>query len=204
MAFEGHLEVASWMMVVAAGFDFLDGFSARLLHSKSYIGKDLDSLADVVSFGVAPAMILFVWMGKDYSGILALLPFLVFIIPALSAIRLAKFNHDDRQLTEFRGLPTPANALFLGFLHFLKPQFPFIDNGYLIIALAIVFSVFLVTDVKMFSLKFSNFKWTDNKIRFIFLLLSAVLLIIFKFGALPLIILLFICLSLINNLTNKK
>ena len=212
MALRNHLEFASTLILVSVLFDFLDGFSARMLNVKSAIGMDMDSLADVFSFGGAPAMILFVWAEQCMESlspamkelwITPLLPYLVFIIPAFSALRLAKFNHDERQVNSFRGLPTPANALFLGFLHFSSETIPFLANFWIIIALIFIFSLLLITDIPMFSLKMANFKWKDNLFRYIFLLIALLLIIIFRLGAFPVIILFYILTSFVYNVIVK-
>ena len=204
MALRGNLELASLLIFVAAFFDFLDGFAARMLNVKSTIGVDMDSLADVFSFGGAPAMILFVWIEQCLGNLppelqamnmVQLIPYIAFIVPAFSAVRLAKFNHDDRQINEFRGLATPANALFLGFLHFSSGNLFFLANVWVLIALTFVFSILLITDVPMFSLKFKNLKIKENISRYIFLLIALILLIIFKLGAFPIIILTYILIS---------
>ena len=208
MALRNHLEFASILIFVAALFDFLDGFSARLLNSQSDIGVDMDSLADVISFGGVPAMILLVWAEQCMENLppaiqefwlTPLLPYIVFVIPVFSAIRLAKFNHDNRQINSFRGLPTPANALFLGFLHFSAETIPFLTNFWVVIALAFIFSILLITDIPMFALKMKNFKWKENAFRYIFLAISLLLVIILKLGAFPVIILLYILISFIYN-----
>ena len=212
MALRNHLEFASILILVAALFDFLDGFAARMLDVKSAIGTDMDSLADIISFGVTPAMILLVWAEQCMENlppstqtlwIIPLLPYTVFIIPAFSAIRLARFNQDKRQTNNFRGLPTPANALFLGFLHFSFEAIPFVANFWVIIALTFIFSILLITDIPMFSLKMINFKWKTNMLRYIFLLISLILIIIFKLGAFPVIILFYILVSFIYNILVK-
>jgi len=212
MALRNHLEFASILIFVAALFDFLDGFSARILGVKSAMGTDMDSLADVFSFGGAPAMILFVWAEQCMERlppatqelwITSLLPYIVFIVPAFSAVRLAKFNHDERQHNSFRGLPTPANAFFLGFLHFSSEAIPFLANFWVIIALAFIFSILLITDIPMFSLKMTSLKWKDNALRYLFLLISIILIVIFKLGAFPIIILFYILSSFLYNIIVK-
>lgn len=212
MALRGNLEMASLLLFVCATFDFLDGFAARMLKVKSDIGVDMDSLADVFSFGGAPAMILFVWMEQCLTNLppylqemnaIQLLPFLAFIVPGFSAVRLARFNHDDRQINEFHGLPTPANALFLGFLHYSADTIPFLSNFWVVLTLSVVFSLLLITDISMFSLKFKNLNFKENLTRYIFLLISLILIVIFKLGAFPIIILSYILLSFVMNLIKK-
>jgi len=205
MALRGNLEVASLLIFSAAFFDFLDGFAARMLKVHSVIGVDMDSLADVVSFGTAPAMILFVWMeqclhslapGVQSFFLVPYLPYFAFIVPAFSALRLANFNHDERQHTEFIGLPTPANALFLGFLHFSADELPFVADFWVLLVLTFIFALLLIVNIPMFSLKLKSFKIKGNEIKYSFLLISLILLIIFKLGAFPIIILTYILMSL--------
>lgn len=218
MALRGNLETAAILLFVCAMFDFLDGFAARMLKVNSDIGVDMDSLADVFSFGGAPSMILFVWMEKCLTNLppdlqsmifFQCLPFLAFIVPGFSALRLARFNHDERQVNEFHGLPTPANALFIGFLPFSAASIPFLSNLWVLLALTFIFSFLLVTDIPMFSLKFKNLKWKENLTRYIFLFISLVIIVLFKIesgsilGAFPVIILSYILLSFVMNLIKK-
>lgn len=204
-ATRGMLGVASLMILLSATFDFFDGFSARMLKVQSPMGVDMDSLADIVSFGVAPTTIVFVFLTQLVGTLppamrdswVHFLPFCVFVVPALSAFRLAKFNHDERQHEEFRGLATPANALFIGFLHFSARSIPVFSNFWVVLSLVLIFAVLLVTDLPMFSLKFKNLRFKENLVRYIFLLLAAVLLLIFRLGACPIIILVYILTSLI-------
>jgi len=177
-------------------FDFFDGMAARLLKVSSPIGKELDSLADMVSFGVIPAVILYHLFQTDESYAL-----IAFLVAIFSALRLAKFNIDENQATEFIGLPTPANALFLSSLVFVRENEILGEaiNDYSLIAIAIIFSLLLVAPVKLFSLKFSSLSWSENKIRMVFLIISAILLITLGITGLPLIILIYIILSLIKN-----
>jgi len=192
--------LAAIFVMFAAILDFMDGLAARLLHAYSALGKELDSLADVVSFGVAPGFVLFSFLSRVTGSYWAMFAFL---IPIFSALRLAKFNIDERQTTSFLGLPTPANAIFWVFLissmrmHYLDY---FTLNGFLIttIILISIFCFLLVSEIPMFSLKFKNISWKDNNIRFIFLLVSIALVVWFKFKAFPLIIVLYITLSLLN------
>lgn len=203
MAFEARYELALLFIVVSALFDFLDGLAARALHAYSAIGKDLDSLADDVSFGVAPSLIVFSLLKEmHYPSCLApvagVLPYLAFLIAVFSALRLAKFNNDTRQTTSFIGLPVPANALFwaslvAGFHPFLiSEEF----HPLYLLALVGLFSWLLVSEIPMFSLKFKNFSWKGNKVSFCFLLLSALLLVILQIKGFAAAILCYILISL--------
>lgn len=207
----GFLKLAAIMIILAAMFDFFDGFSARLLKVQSPIGVDLDSLADVFSFGGAPTMIIFVWLEQcmqnlppaEVNGFVRCLPFLAFLIPAFSAYRLAKFNHDDRQHTEFLGLPTPANALFLGFLPLSADKLTFVNNFWMVLAFILLFCVLLISELPMFSLKFKDFKWKGNQVRFIFLIVAAILFALFRLGSFPIIILVYLLISITIFALNK-
>lgn len=200
----GFLKLAALFIILAALFDFFDGFTARLLKVQSPMGVDLDSLADVFSFGGAPAMIIFVWLEQCVMNLppfyadnqwVRLLPYLAFLIPAFSAFRLAKFNHDERQHSDFYGLPTPANALFVGFLPLSADKLPYVNNFWAILVLMLVFCVLLVSDLPMFSLKFKHFKWKDNEVRYSFIILAVILFAIFRLGSFPIIILSYILIS---------
>jgi len=205
-AFQGFLETAALLILGAAALDFLDGFAARLLNAKSVIGPDLDSLADVISFGLAPSVILFVWMSFCFTNLppelqsfpLTLLPYFALLIVPFSVYRLAKFNNDKRQTEEFYGLATPANAFFIGFLPFAANYLPFLDNFWMLLGLTFIFSILLVIDLPMFSLKFTTFNFKKNWVRYLFLLLSAFLLGAFQLAAFPIIVLLYIFISLIQ------
>jgi len=205
MAFHANFEMAMLFIVIGAVFDFFDGLAARLLHAYSNIGKDLDSLADDVSFGVAPALIVFTLFKEinypDYLSFLAnWLPYAAFLIAVFSALRLAKFNNDTRQTTSFIGLPVPANALFWASLVAgCKPIASY--HPLLTLALVCLFSWLLVSEIPMFSLKFKNLSWKDNKIAFIFVIISAILLITLKIAGFAAVIVWYILLSI---LTQKK
>ena len=205
MAFHANFEMAMLFIVIGAVFDFFDGLAARLLHAYSNIGKDLDSLADDVSFGVAPALIVFsLFKQIDYPNYLSFLanwlPYAAFLIAVFSALRLAKFNNDTRQTTSFIGLPVPANALFWASLVAgCKPIASY--HPLLTLALVCLFSWLLVSEIPMFSLKFKNLSWTDNKIAFIFVIISAILLITLKIAGFAAVIVWYILLSI---LTQKK
>lgn len=202
-------EVFSWsyfaagFVWVACVFDFLDGFVARKLNVTSPIGKELDSLADVVSFGLLPSACMFVLIRDQLSyfpefqniPFASYLPFAALLIVVFSALRLAIFNVDETQKDSFRGLPTPANALLITAL-------PFLDNLNLILSpwslliITIGSCWLLVSRIELFALKFKNFTWTDNKLRFTFLILSVSLLAILRVTAIPIIVILYILLSL--------
>jgi len=217
LAFEGYLLYAVYMIFAAAIFDFFDGMSARLLNAYSVMGKELDSLADLVSFGVAPSVIIFHMMKISLFGTVHLPPienltlsefvFLIipFIIAILSGIRLAKFNVDERQSESFIGLAVPANALFFVSMYIISISVTnnlvlgVLANKIFLSILSILFSLLLVAEFPMFSLKVKNLSWSGNKIRYIFIVLSAILLILLHTIAVPAIILLYILLSAINN-----
>lgn len=213
---------AGGLLFFAAIFDFLDGFAARLLHVKSEIGKQLDSLADVISFGLAPGIIMFKLIELSYelapaNVVCKYMPFIAFIIPVFSALRLAKFNVDTRQSDSFIGLATPANGLLIASLPFLlagwavSDLFPlksylfyFVLNSRVLVIYTLVFSYLLISEVPLFAMKFKNFKWNDNKLVFIFLGCSIILILLFYFAAVPIIIFLYIILSVINNFNKKR
>lgn len=205
MAFEGNYRAALGFIILSAIFDFFDGMLARLLKAPSAIGKELDSLADDISFGVAPSLIIFSFL-KEVSypdfllGVKEYIPYLAFLIAVFSGLRLAKFNVDERQTSSFIGLPTPANALFWGALivggyDFLLAHFNVI---YLLIAVCL-FSWLLIAETPMFSLKFKNLSWKDNKISFIFLIVCAPLLIFLGISGFAAIIAWYIILSLFTR-----
>lgn len=207
MAFHANFEMAMLFIVIGAVFDFFDGLAARLLHAYSNIGKDLDSLADDVSFGVAPALIVFSLFKEinypDHLSFLAnWLPYAAFLIAVFSALRLAKFNNDTRQTTSFIGLPVPANALFwASLIAGCKPIASY--HPLLTLALVCLFSWLLVSEIPMFSLKFKNLSWKDNKIAFIFVIISAILLITLKIAGFAAVIVWYILLSILTQKSNK-
>lgn len=182
-AFGGNPKMALVWIIIGAVFDFFDGMSARLLHVSSPIGKELDSLADDVTFGVAPATIIFSELAvMDYPVALEplrpYLPYFAFIVAAFSALRLAKFNLDERQTTSFIGLPTPANALFWGAL--IVGGSDVIESSTwmlpVIMALVLLTSWLLVAEIPMFALKFKQWGWKGNEVKYSFILFSAVVL----------------------------
>lgn len=205
-AFHGHFEWALLMIILGAVFDFFDGMAARALGISSPIGKELDSLADVVTFGVAPSAMLFQLFGlvqypEWLQPLMPYLPYTAFIMAAFSALRLAKFNLDERQTTSFIGLPTPANALFWGSL--IVGQLPFLAsprfNAVFLFLFVLMFSFFLIAEIPLFALKFKNLSWQDNRVKYIFLAGCIVLLLLFMDAtAIACIILWYIALSLLS------
>jgi CDP-diacylglycerol--serine O-phosphatidyltransferase len=184
----------AYFVWAACFFDFLDGFAARALKVSSAIGKELDSLADMVSFGLLPAVFMYKSIEEQLifdPAMPSYLPFAALSISIFSALRLAIFNIDETQKDSFRGLPTPANAIFITALPFLYDF-----SGWVLAGLSVLFSLLLVSRIDLFALKFKDFSWSENRVRFTFLLLSVFLLIGFQQAALPLIIILYILLSL--------
>lgn len=216
-AFQGLYLVAFVCIIMGAVFDFFDGLTARALKVSSPIGKELDSLADVVTFGFAPAAMVFSWLGEcveahsttafdsRLSLVGALLPFLAFLLVAFSALRLAKFNVDERQTSSFIGLPTPANALFWASLVVGYGDFIYgLNYGWLLmIGLVLLSCYLLVADIPMFSLKFKYFAWRANKLRYSFLIASAPMLLLGVGAAVP-IISLYVAVSIIKSLRKKR
>lgn len=208
MAFEAKYELAFMFIMLSAIFDFFDGMLARTFHAYSNIGKDLDSLADNISFGVAPSLVIFsLFKEVQYpvfmESIRDIFPYMAFLISIFSALRLAKFNNDTRQTSSFIGLPVPANALFWSSLSTDSHNFIISDNFnaiYLLI-LVMLFSYLLVSEMPMFSLKFKNLRWKDNKISFIFLLVCIPLLRFLGIGGFSAIVVWYVILSVF---TGKK
>ncbi len=192
---EGHNTHIAYFVWAACVFDFLDGFAARLLKISSPVGKELDSLADVVSFGALPAF--FMYQALVLESPFSFLPYIALLIAVCSALRLAIFNLDETQSDSFKGLPTPANALFITSLPFLQsPAYDVVFNPVMLSVISVLFSLLLISRIDLFALKFKNFSWADNKVRFTFLVLSVLLLLIMQWAALPFIILSYIALSL--------
>ena len=177
-AFQGDYSLALLSIIIGAVFDFFDGMSARLLHVSSPIGKELDSLADVVTFGVAPSSIVFEYLCSFHEHLV--IPFIAFVMAAFSALRLAKFNLDERQTTSFIGLPTPANALFWGSLIVgygdWFSSMPYAAYG--LVAMLLISSYLLVAELPLFALKFKHWGWQGNEVKYLFLLTSLLLLLL--------------------------
>ncbi len=248
-AFEGDLIWAAYLVGIALILDFLDGFTARLLKVSSAIGKDLDSLADMVTFGVVPGIVAykllalstvnslgdvlagaepttlndlgqiansflqaaFVSNTNDFESYSPYLKYFALIIPILSCVRLAKFNNDSRQSDSFIGLPTPANAMVICSIPLIiQTNISYFQNStfllspYFLCVIIFVFSLLLIAEIPLFALKFKNFGWADNKLRFVFLGVCLFTIILLKLLAIPLIIILYVIFSVINNLVFKS
>lgn len=205
-AFQGKLEWASYSILIAAIFDFLDGMLARLLKAYSDIGKDLDSLADMVSFGVLPSVIVYQFFIQS-SSTNSWMNFSAFLIAIFSALRLSKFNNDSRQSENFIGLPTPANAILIASLPFIAAQQSFIssylENHIFLALFSLGMGLLLVSEIHLMSLKFSSMDLRKNANRYILVFSSLILLVIFKFAAIPLILILYFILSFIQFRTAK-
>jgi CDP-diacylglycerol--serine O-phosphatidyltransferase len=222
LAFENNdLLFAAYFIILAAVFDFFDGLLARALGAFSDLGKNLDSLADVISFGLAPSVIIFkmLLMSLTYrdasfnfetaSFVHLLILFSAFLIAVFGAIRLARFNIDTNQKYEFRGLAIPANALFFAALAILLLETrseavqSFILNTWLLEALIVVFSVLMVSGIRMFSLKFETLKFNENSIRYLFLILAVLLLLFFGAKSLVAIIPIYVIFSILRKKPSK-
>lgn len=240
LALHGRIDLAPFFILAAFLFDFLDGFVARKMGTSGPLGVQLDSLADMVTFGVAPGIMVMVLMVMDVPGFISnhhyeliqfdfnywlesliagnsdyYLPLAALVIPFFSLFRLAKFNIDERQTTSFRGLPTPAHTAFylsfplvLSYDHLtVKGNWDslwWIYDQHFLLAVALVFSILLVTELPLFSLKFKTFGWKNNEIRYVFLLISLGFIIGFGFWAFSLIVFLYLILSIIENSILKK
>lgn len=235
-AFEGNLVYAAYLVGLAAIFDFFDGFAARMLRVASPIGKDLDSLADMVTFGLVPGVVvfqLFQFSMLNYAerchieetpSYFSFLKYSAFIITIFSALRLAKFNNDIRQLDSFIGVPTPAVAIFvLSTAYILSKKYygiydfdecliqdgfektlNFIANPHVLFVISLILSILLVSELPLFALKFKFFGWKGNRIRYTFLGLSLILLISLGVIGIPLIIILYVLISVITNFYMKR
>jgi CDP-diacylglycerol--serine O-phosphatidyltransferase len=245
----GRIDLAPFAIFIGAILDFFDGFLARKLKVSSEMGKQLDSLADMVTFGVAPGLLMMVviittiyidgpfytddfashvhaqlqnWMNAVFYNVpnsmdesIKYLPFAGLFIPFMSMFRLAKFNLDKRQTDSFIGVPTPMNTLFFTFFplalwmefdtwKFDEGIFGYVFDSYFLVTLIVFMSLLMVAEIPLFSLKFKDFKWKGNEIRFIFLLSSGILIATLLVWSIPLIVFLQVILSLINNKYSKK
>lgn len=199
-AFQSDFSLALLFIVAGAVFDFFDGMVARLLHVSSPIGKELDSLADDITFGFAPSAIIFSYLNTFHIHIF-IIPFLAFVMAAFSALRLAKFNLDERQALGFIGLPTPANALFWGALIVGLQEYAISFEGleWIILGGTFISCYLLIAEIPMFALKFKHWGWKGNEIKYIFVLSCIPLLLFLGVSGFAAIIAWYVILSMITN-----
>ena len=236
-AFMGRIDLAPLAILAGAAFDFLDGFVARKLGTNGELGKQLDSLADMVTFGIAPGVIMMVMMTMDVRGFINVpqyemihysfvnflwdildgnfeygLPLFALLIPFFSMFRLAKFNIDTRQSSSFIGLNTPANTLFLMTFPLVlaysdvsySPIIAQLFDPVNLVVIIAVMSLMMIAPIPMFSLKIKSFGWKNNEIKYVFLLISTLFILIFKTWSIALIVILYLILSLVENVVLKK
>lgn len=200
--FQGNLIIAAYLIGLSALFDFMDGAVARILKVAGPMGKELDSLADMVSFGVVPGAVVFYLLETSHLNNYA---FIALVIPAFSAYRLAKFNIDQRQTDKFIGLPTPANTvvfLSIPLISHFQPNHlitSIVEMPEVLLFLTILLSICMVAELPLFALKFKNLNFEDNRIRYIFILLAIIALSLWHFAAIPILILLYILLSFFSK-----
>ena len=203
--FQGELVFTAYLIGLAAIFDFMDGAAARLLNVSSPIGKELDSLSDMVSFGLVPGSVVVHLLEE---GALSQYSFIALVIPIFSAYRLAKFNVDEDQNENFIGLPTPANCLVFISIPLITTFNSDSTIAYLVeipeilLIITVLLSLALVSKINMFSLKFKNLKYKDNKLRFFLIMMSIILLTWLEFSAIPIIVILYILMSIANKISN--
>lgn len=190
-----------YFILAAAFFDFFDGFAARILKVQSPIGKELDSLADLVTFGVLPSFIIYLLLEATTKS--DLLPYIAFAIGIQSALRLAKFNIDERQEERFIGVPTPAIALFFSTLPLLAGSVSLVaivlENPWFLSGITLVFAYLLTAEIPLLALKFQHFGWKGNQWRFLVLIISLLSVLSLGLAGIPIAVLSYICLSLVNN-----
>ncbi len=208
-AIQGDLVLASVYIGVSAIMDFFDGFVARLLHVSGELGKQLDSLADVVSFGVAPGFIFYSLAGTCFGQGFCINQYTFLLIPVFSAIRLAKFNLDTRQSDSFIGVPTPANAIFIASLPLILNNDTygitnFIEHRWFLTAFPLLSAYLLVAELPLLALKFKHFKFKGNEARYVLIISCVLSALIFKFAGIALSIIMYIIISVINNISIKN
>lgn len=211
LAVENRLDWAALFVGLGIFFDFFDGFFARLLNVKSDLGLQLDSLADMVTAGVVPGIAMYqllkgsTWVVENETAIVGFVPYIGFVITLASAYRLANFNIDTRQTTGFIGLPTPANTLLILSLPLILQYEPtewmisILQNVWVLIGITLLSAYLLNAEIALFALKFKDYSLKNNGIKYLFLAVSAVLLILLKISAIPIVILLYIALSLVTK-----
>jgi len=220
-AFNGNYNEAFSLVCLGIFFDFWDGFFARIWKVQSPIGLQLDSLADMVTSGVVPGLVMYKMFGDiqenqsqynltEETYYMGVVPYLGFLITLASCYRLAKFNIDTRQTDSFIGLPTPANALLIMSIPMIQfhSEFEwlvdFLSNPYVLVGITVLSSYLLNAEIPLFSLKVKSFSWEKYKMQVVFLILSLILIVLLEFIAIPIIILLYVILSVVNNMLGKK
>lgn len=220
-AFNGNYNEAFSLVCLGIFFDFWDGFFARIWKVQSPIGLQLDSLADMVTSGVVPGLVMYKMLGDiqenqsrynltEDTYFMGVVPYLGFLITLASCYRLAKFNVDTRQTDSFIGLPTPANALLIMSIPMIQfhSEFEwlvdFLSNPYVLVGITALSAYLLNAEIPLFSLKVKNFSWEKYKMQVVFLILSVILIALLEFIAIPIIILLYVILSVVNNTILKK
>lgn len=220
-AFNGNYNEAFSLVCLGIFFDFWDGFFARIWKVQSPIGLQLDSLADMVTSGVVPGLVMYKMLGDiqenqsqynltEDTYYMGVVPYLGFLITLASCYRLAKFNVDTRQTDSFIGLPTPANALLIMSIPMIQfhSEFEwlvdFLSNPYVLVGVTVLSSFLLNAEIPLFSLKVKSFSWEKYKMQVVFLILSLILIVLLEFIAIPIIILLYVILSVVNNMLGKK
>ena len=203
---DGKIIWGAYFILLSAFFDFLDGFAARLLKVQGELGKQLDSLADMVSFGLLPGIILYAMASQ--TNLPEWIPSLTLLVPLFSALRLAKFNIDTRQSDQFIGLPTPASALFISTIPFLAIEWvklgQVLTSGWVLIIISLAISFLLVAELPMIALKFKNFSFNDNVYRYLLIFIGAIGVIWMGLAGVPLVIFGYIVLSIIENGTKRE
>ena len=220
-AFQQEFELAFYFVCLGIFFDFFDGFFARLFKVSSPLGLQLDSLADMITSGIVPGVIMFQMLLKSFGeekvisvsswdNSVMILPFLGFIITLGACYRLANFNIDTRQTDSFIGLPTPANALFILSLPLvlLNPNIELITNAlqnhWVLIVISVISAYVMNAEIPLFSLKVKDFTFKKNALQILFLASSVLLLLVFKYLGIPMVIIFYVLLSVVNNMINKK
>jgi CDP-diacylglycerol--serine O-phosphatidyltransferase len=221
-AFNGNYNEAFSLVCLGIFFDFWDGFFARIWKVQSPIGLQLDSLADMVTSGVVPGLVMYKMLGDiqenqskynltEDTYYMGIVPYLGFLITLASCYRLAKFNVDTRQTDSFIGLPTPANALLIMSIPMVLMQYGHVDfifdtlsNPYVLVGITVLSSYLLNAEIPLFSLKVKSFSWEKYKMQVVFLILSVILIVLLEFIAIPIIILLYVILSVVNNVMLKN
>ena len=205
-ALEGDLVRVFWLVMLSALCDFLDGFAARLLNQYSALGVQLDSLADMVSFGLVPSMVTFsILRTVEFGGECGAWCYVAFIIVLFSALRLARFNLDEEQHEEFLGLPTPACSIFFVATGWMFDKGLLANTDAIWYAVdAVVMATLLIVPVRMFSFKFKSFGWRGNELRFTFVILAAVAFAIWQVKVVPAVIVAYVLVSMVRHQLIKK